>query len=35
MQTVKGRLNVRGNLFVYMVTVSAQQITFGMATNVS
>jgi hypothetical protein len=33
MQSVKDRLNVRGNLFVSMVTVSAQQIPLGMVTN--
>jgi hypothetical protein len=36
MQSVKDRLNVRGNLFVSMVTVSAQQmIPVGIITNVS
>ena len=36
MQSVKDRLNVRGNLFVSMVTVSAQQmIPVGMVNSVS
>jgi hypothetical protein len=36
MQSVKDRLNVRGNLFASMVTVSAQQmIPVGMVNSVS
>jgi len=32
-QNVKDHQNVRGNSFVSMVTVSAQQIPLGMVTN--
>jgi len=35
MEHVKHHQNVRGNSFVSMVTVSAQQIPFGMVTNAS
>jgi hypothetical protein len=35
MQSVKHHQNVRGNSFVSMVTVSAQQIPVGIIANVS
>ena len=35
MQSVKHHQNVRGNSFVSMVTVCAQQIPVGKITNVS